>query len=59
MRVVGLGCERYQGLTMGEQAQWETVKFEIERLATLEEISWCQKSRALWLEGDSNTRFLP
>jgi hypothetical protein len=56
MQVVGLGCERYQGLTMGEQAQWEMVKFEIERLATLEEISWCQKSRALWLEGDSNTR---
>ena len=34
------------------------IKVEIESLASLEEISWRQKSRALFLkEGDNNTRF--
>ena len=34
------------------------VKFDIDFLASLEEISWRQKSKALFIkEGDNNTRF--
>ncbi|GMY24730.1 NADH dehydrogenase [ubiquinone] iron-sulfur protein 1, mitochondrial-like [Fagus crenata] len=36
----------------------ESITVELERTALLEEISWRQKSQALWLrEGDKNTRF--
>ena len=47
-----------QGLTIWEKEHQEAVQAEVEHLVALQEISWCQKSRVLWLkEGDSNTRF--
>ena len=50
--------EGRQALTMADKARKEEIKVEIESLASLEEISWRQKSRALFLkEGDNNTRF--
>ena len=36
----------------------EACKSELEKLALLEKVSWCQKSCVLWLkEGDNNTKF--
>ena len=36
------------------------VRAEVENLLSLEEISWRQKSRMLWIkEGDNNTKFFP
>ena len=50
--------EGMQVLTMAEKARKIEIKVEIESLASLEEISWRQKSRALFLkEGDNDTRF--
>ena len=45
-------------LTVADKERKIEIKAEIESLAALEEISWRQKSRALFLkEGDNNTRF--
>ncbi len=36
----------------------EACKSELEKLALLEKVSWCQKSHVLWLkEGHNNTKF--
>ena len=46
------------GLTHEERRQGEEMKVEVEHLVSLEEISWVQKLRVLWLkEGDNNTKF--
>ena len=50
--------EGMQVLTTADKARKIKIKAEIESLASLEEISWMQKSRALFLKhGDNNTRF--
>ena len=50
--------EELLGLSNKEQLRRIQLKGEIEQLASLEEISWRQKSRALYVkEGDNNTRF--
>ena len=50
--------EGMQVLTTVDKARKIEIKAEIESLASLEEISWRQKSRTLFLkEGDNNTRF--
>ena len=50
--------EGMQVLTMANKARKIEIKAKIEALASLEEISWRQKSRAMFLkEGDNNTRF--
>ena len=50
--------EGRQALTMADKARKVEIKVEIESLASLEEISWRQKSRAFFLkERDNNTRF--
>ena len=48
-----------QVMTTADKARKIEIKAEIKSLASLEEISWGQKLRALFLkEGDNNTRFL-
>ena len=50
--------EGMQVLSTADKARKIDIKAEIEFLASLEEISWSQKSRALFLkEGYNNTRF--
>ena len=50
--------EELLGLSGEDQLRRIQLKGEIEQLASLEEISWRQKSRALYVkEGDNNTRF--
>ena len=50
--------EEMQVMTPEDRARWLVVKSDINYLASLEEISWRQKSKALFIkEGDNNTRF--
>ena len=50
--------EESLGLSGEDHLRRIQLKGEIEHLASLEEISWRQKSRALYVnEGDNNTRF--
>ena len=45
-------------LTLEDKARRLVVKSDIDYLASLEEISWRQKSKALFIkEGDNNTQF--
>ena len=46
------------GLSDAETCERVVVRSEVENLLSLEEISWRQKSRMLWIkEGDNNTKF--
>ena len=50
--------EELVGLSDEDQICRLQIKGDIDQLASLEEISWRQKSRALYVkEGDNNTRF--
>ncbi len=47
-----------RNLSYTERAQRDQAKAELENTLLIEEISWRQKSRSLWLkEGDKNTKF--
>lgn len=46
------------GLSDAETCERVAVRSEVEKLLSLEEISWRQKSRMLWIKkGDNNTKF--
>ena len=50
--------EDHHSLSEVEKLEKVSLRSELEKAALLEEISWRQKSRVLFLkEGDSNTRF--
>ena len=50
--------EERGGLSTVERNNRKAVVGEPDKLAHLEEISWRQKSRVLWLkEGDNNTKY--
>ena len=50
--------EERVSLFVDKKCEKERISLEIEKTALLEEISWCQKSRVLFLrDGDSNTTF--
>ena len=50
--------EGAQEHTNEERSKREEMKFDLERLITMEESSWQQISRVLWLkEEDNSTRF--
>ena len=52
------GKEDNQPLTEEEKLEKATFRADLEKVALLEEISWRQKSKVLFLkEGDSNMRF--
>ena len=47
------------GLTDGEQGHRADLRYQVEHLLSLEEISWRQKFRMLRIkEGDNNTKFV-
>ena len=50
--------EKLQVLSLEDRSRRTTIKVDIKHLASLEEISWRQKSKALFIkEGDNDTRF--
>ena len=49
--------EDLSDLSQDDQSHRIHIKGEIAHLASLEEISWRQKSQILFVKGDNNTRF--